>query len=152
MTVWFEGTHEIDCSIEDVKQSVQDLGRHYLGVVGCMPGLSDVELVDQSSDSVTITTSEGTMRRTSISTRVDPDSVVIELDEEYEAGSRVTARSHFRDEFTIAGSRVTLRVVISDVQARGFLGWMYRTFGASKMGRAFLTANADHLQKRPDQS
>ncbi len=148
MTVWFEGTHEIACSIEDVKESVQDLGRHYEGMVGFMPGISSVELVDQASDSVTIRTNEGIMRRTGISTRVDADRVVIELDEEYEAGSRVTARSHFRDEFTADGSGVTLRVVISEVQAQGFLGWMYRTFGSSRMGKAFLAANADYFRER----
>ncbi len=152
MAVWFEGSNEIQCSIEDVKQSVQDLGKHYLGVVGCMPGMSSVELVDQTNDSVTIRTNEGTMRRTSISTHVDSDSVVIELDEEYEAGSKITTRSHFRDEFTTGGSGVTLRVVISEVQARGFLGFMYRTFGGSNMGKAFLTANADYLQKRTGQA
>lgn len=146
--VWYDGVIELECSIEEVKQSVEDLGRHYVGVVGRMPGMSGVELVEQSDDSVTIKTNEGTMRRTSISTRVDTDSVVIELDEEYVAGSRVTTSSHFRDEFTRAGSGVTLRVVISDVRTRGFLGFLYRTFGRSTMGKAFLAANADYFQTR----
>lgn len=148
MTVWFDDDIRIDCGIDDVRRSVEDLGTHYAGVVGCLPGLTTVELVDQSSESVTIRTNEGTMRRTNISTSVDPLRVVIELDEEYEAGSKVTTRSHFRDEFTTDGSAVTLRVVISDVRADGFLGFLYRTFGGSRMGKAFLTANADHLQQR----
>ncbi len=152
MTARYEGDIEIDCSIEDVKRSVADLGTHYVGVVSRMPGLSSVELVDQSADSVTITTNEGTMRRTNIVTTIDADRVVIELDEEYEAGSKVTATSHFRDEFAARESGVTLRMVVSDVRASGLLGFLYRTFGVSRTGPAFLHANAEHLGRRSSEA
>ncbi len=146
MSVWFEGENEIACSIEDVKLAVEDLGAHYVGVVGRMPGLTSVELLEQASGSVTIKTNEGIMRRTNISTRVEPERVVVELDEEYQAGSKVTATSHFLDEFTSSEVGVAHRVVISDVGAPGFLGFFYRKFGSSKMGNAFLDAHASYFE------
>lgn len=145
MSVWFEGVSEIGCSIERVQQSLDDLGEHYVGVISLMPGLTSVELVEQSSDSVTIRTNEGLMKRTNITSRPGPAGLVVELDETYEAGSKVTTTSHFRDEFTSRGSGVTHRLVISDVEAPGFLGFFYRRFGGKKMGNAFLKAYEDHL-------
>ena len=148
MSVWFEGTNEIEFNIEDVKQAIDDLGEHYVGVVGCMPGLTNVELIDQTSDSVTIKTNEGKMNRTNISVRVEAETVSIELDEEYQAGSKITTRSHFLDEFTTSGTGVNHRLVISDVEASGFLGFFYRRFGSSKMGKAFLTAYRTYFDTR----
>ena len=148
MLVWFEGKNDIECDIQDVKRSFEDLGKHYVGVIGRMPGMTGVELLDQTSDSVSIKTNEGIMWRTNISTRVDAQSLTVELDEEYQAGSRVTTTSHFLDEFTTSDSGVSHRVVISDLAAPGFLGFFYRKFGSSKMGNAFLSAYATYFEQR----
>jgi hypothetical protein len=102
--------------------------------------LTSVELLDQRSDSATIKTNEGLMKRTNISKRIEAESVGVEFDEEYKAGSLVTTTSHFADEFTTSDTGVTHRLVISDVKAPGFLGFFYRSFGGSRTGKAFLTA------------
>ena len=44
---------------------------------------------------MTIRTNEGLMKRTNISKRIEAESVSVEFDEEYEAGSTVTTTSHF---------------------------------------------------------
>lgn len=146
MSVWFQGEGEIDCSIEQVKDAVEQPGRYFVGVVGLMPGLTSVELVEQQGDSATITTNEGLMTRTNVSRREDADGVVVEFDEEYEAGSKVTTNSHFCEEFVASDGRVMHRLVMSDVNAPGFLGFFYRRFGSSKMGNAFLTASKAYFE------
>ncbi len=147
MTVWFEGNSEIGCNIELVKHAFENHGEHFVGIAGLMPGLTSVELVEQGSDSVTIKTNEGLMTRTSISKRMDADRVVVEFDEEYKAGSMVTTKSHFLDEFVPSDTGVTHRLVMSDVEAPGFLGFFYQKLGSSKTGNAFLTAYKTYLEK-----
>ena len=138
MSIWFEGSGEIRCGIADVKAAVADLGAYYVGVVGLMPGLSSVELVEQGADFVTIRTHEGLMKRTGISVLVEAERVVVELDEEYLAGRMITARGHFVDEFTSSDAGVTHRMVINSVEAPGFLGFFYRHLASSSIGKAFL--------------
>ncbi len=150
MSVWFEGESKIDCSIRQVKQAFENHGDHYVGVISLMPGLASVELVEEGGDFVTIRTNEGLMRRTNISKRIEADSLVVEFDEEYEAGSKVTATSRFSEEFTTSDTGVTYRLVMSDVEAPGFLGFFYRTFGSSKTGNAFLTASQTYFEERND--
>lgn len=113
-----------------------------------MPGLTSVELVVQGNDSVTIRTNEGLMKRTNIARRVEADSVVVNFDEGYEAGSKVTATTHFSEEFTTTDTGVTYRLVMSDVEAPGFFGFFYQKFGSSKTGNAFSTAYKAHLEKQ----
>lgn len=125
MSVWFDGENELECGIEDVKQSLEELGAHYVGVIDCVPGMTTVELLDQTSDSVTITTNEGIMKRTNITVHVEAERVLVELDERYQAGSKITTTSHFVDEFTTSATGVTHHLVISDVAAPGFLGYFY---------------------------
>jgi len=148
VSVWFEGSGDIDCSIEDVKHALENHGELFVGIVSRMPGMTSVELVEQASDSATIRTNEGLMTRTNISTRIESDRAVIELDEKYEAGSKVTATSHFSDEFTTSDTGVTHHLVMSDVEAPGFLGFFYQRFGNSKMGNAFLAAYKDYLEEQ----
>ena len=150
MSVWFEGASEIRCGIEQVKRSLDDLGDHHVGVIGLMPGLTSVVLVEQGTDSVTIRTNEGLMKRTNIAKRLEAQSVVVELDEEYAAGSKVTTNSHFVHEFTSSDTGVSHRLVMSDVEAPGFLGFFYRKFGAKKMGNAFLKAYEDYFANQPN--
>ena len=66
--------------------------------------------------------------------RIEPESVTVELDEDYQAGSKVKARSHFLDEFTASAGVIDHRITISDVEAPGLLGFFYRTFGSSNIG------------------
>ena len=148
MSVWFEGSSEIDCTIQQVKDSLEDFGAHYTGVISLMPGLTSVALVEQGSDFVIIRTNEGLMKRTNIAQRVEADRLVMEFDEEYAAGRMVTATSHFVDEFTGNGSSVTHRTVISGLEAPGFLGFFYRNFGKSSTGNAFLHAYKSFFEKR----
>lgn len=140
MSTWFEGDNEIECTIEQVKSIVADLGEHFVAIVGLLPGMTSVELVSQDSDSVTIRTNEGMMKRTNITKDIEAESVVVEFDEEYSAGSRVTVMSHYLDEFSTRGSGVKHRLLVSDVEAPGLLGFVYKRFGASKIGKAHLTA------------
>ncbi|MDA0366055.1 MAG: hypothetical protein O3B31_07870 [Chloroflexi bacterium] len=94
MSAWFEGCNEIECTLDAVARSLQDLGEHYAGVVSLMPGMTSVELVEQGSDLVIIRTNEGLMERTNIDRRVDDELVTVEFDEKYQAGSKVTTTTH----------------------------------------------------------
>ncbi len=145
-SVWFEGATEIDCTFEALTTDLEDLGAHYTGVIARMPGLSSVELVEQGKDFVTIRTNEGVMKRTNITRRVDGDTLTLEFDEEYQAGSLVTTRSHFVDAFSARGEGVTFRTVMSGVEAPGLLGFVYRKLGSSKIGNAFLNAYKAYLE------
>ena len=146
MSVWFEGSSEIDCDLGQVKRALENPGELYVGIVSLMPGLTSVELVEQGDDSVTIRTNEGLMKRTNIAKSVEADRVVVNFDESYEAGSKVTATTHFSEEFATVDTGVTYRLVMSDVEAPGFLGFFYQRFGSSKTGNAFLTAHKAHFK------
>ena len=148
MSVWFEGYSEIECNIQQVKQALENHGEFYVGVISLMPGLTSVELVEQGSDFVTIKTNEGLMKRTNITKSIEADSVVVESDEEYQAGSKVTTQSHFLDEFTTSDAGVTHRTVISGVEAPGLLGFFYRKFGSSNTGNAFLKSYKTYFEKQ----
>lgn len=148
--VWFDGENEVDCDIGQVERAFADHGEHFVEVTRLMPGMTSVELVEHGPDSAVIRTNEGLMKRTNISKRIGADTVVVEFDEEYEAGSSVTATSHFSHEFTAIDAGVRHRLVMSDVEAPGFLGFFYQRFGSSKMGNAFLTAYKAYFE-RPDE-
>jgi hypothetical protein len=110
--------------------------------------MTSVELVEQGSDFVTIKTNEGLMKRTNITKRMEAESVVVEFDEEYQAGSKVTTTSHFLDEFTTRDTGVKHRTVISGVEAPGLLGFFYRKFGSSNTGNAFLTSYKAYFERQ----
>lgn len=147
MSVWFEGQGQIDCDLDHVRHAAESPGDFFAGVVRMMPGMSNVELVDAKAGSVTIKTNEGLMKRTDVSSQIGPDQVVIEFDEQYAAGSRVTTNAHFRHSYTAAAHGVTHQMTIRDLTAPGLLGFFYRRFGASKMGKAFLEAHKAHLEQ-----
>lgn len=148
MSVWFEGSNEIKCNIQQVKDDLENHGEHYVGVISLMPGLTSVELVEQGSDFVTIKTNEGLMKRTNISRRIEAESVVVEFDEEYQAGSMLTTKSHFQDEFTTSDTGVRHRSVINGVEAPGLLGFFYRNFGKSNTGNAILNSYRTYFEKQ----
>ena len=148
MSFWFEGTGKIDCTVGQVKRALDDQGETFAGVISLMPGMTSVELVDQGSDFVTIRTNEGLMKRTNISKRSEADGLVVEFDEEYEAGSKVTATSHFSESFTASDAGVAYRLTMSNVEAPGFLGFFYSKFGSSKTGNAFLNAYKTYFESQ----
>lgn len=147
MSTWFEGSNEINCTLQHVKDTLKNHGEHYAGVISLMPGLTSVELVDQGPDFVIIKTNEGLMKRTNITKRIEADSIIVESDEEYQAGSKITTKSHFLDEFTISDAGVKHRTVMSGIKATGVLGFFYRTFGSSNIGKAFLKSYKTYLEK-----
>jgi hypothetical protein len=146
MSVWFEGSNEIECNIQQVKQSLENSGEHFVGLVSLMPGLVNVELVEQGSDFVTIRTNEGLMKRTNISKTIEAERLVVEFDEEYQAASKVTTKSHNKDEFTTTAAGVRYRTVISSVEASGVLGFFYRKFGSSNIGNAYLKSYKTYFE------
>ena len=146
MDIWFDGSNNIDCDIQQVKQSLENIGEHFEAIVRLMPGLSSVELVDQGPDFVTIKTNEGYMKRTNISIRISDESVVVDFDEEYKAGSMMTTRSHFLETFTSQNSGIEHRLVISNLTAPGFMGFFYRNFGNSNTGNAFLKSYKTYFE------
>lgn len=148
MSVWFEGSSEIACSIQQVKDAFENYGEHYVGVISLMPGLTLVELVEQGPDFVVIRTNEGLMKRTNISKRIEAERVVVEFDEKYQAGRMVTATSHFLDEFTTSQSGVTHHTVMRDLKAPGFLGFFYKNFGKSSIGGAFLESYKRYFEQQ----
>lgn len=146
MSVWFEGSNEIDTTIGKVSDSFENLGEHYVDVVSLFPGMISVDLLDEGIDFVTIRTNEGLMKRTNISKKVEADRVIVELDEEYQVGKRVTVRSHFWHEFIDEESGVTHRLAISDVSTAGILGFLYRIFGRRSTGKAMLKSYKAFLE------
>ena len=149
MTIWLEGEGEIATDIAAVAAAFDDLGGHYVDVVGRMPGISSAELLEQGGDFVTIRTNEGVMRRTNISRTVTDDQVVVEFDEEYEAGSKVKATSHFTHTFTAASGGVHHHLVVGDLEFAGVLGFFYRTLGRASMRKAFLSSYKSCFESRP---
>lgn len=147
MSVWFEGSIGIECDIEQVRLALDDHGALYAGIVSLMPAMTGVELVDQGDTTATIRTNEGLMKRTRISKQSDAGRVAARFDETYEAGSKVTTNSHFSEEFTAGDTGVTYRLIISDVESPGVLGFFYKTFGNSKTGTAFLTAYKTYFEE-----
>ena len=148
MPVWFEGSNEIECDIEEVKHALENPGDYYKAVTSLMPGLTSTELAEQTSDSVIIKTNEGIMKRTRISKRIEGESLAVDFDEEYQAGSKITVNSHVLDEFIKSEIGVQHRIVISDVKARGILGFFYRAFGKSSIGNALLNSAKAYFEKR----
>ncbi len=149
MPDWFEGKRKIDCALPAVRRALDDPGELYVGIVSLMPGMTSVELVEQTSDTVTIRTNEGLMNRTNISRSISDERFVVELDERYQAGSAVTTTSHLSHEFTPTDVGVVHRLVISDVNAPGFMGFFYKAFGSSRTGKAFLDAYQSFFEKQP---
>jgi hypothetical protein len=133
-----------------VKRALENPGEPYVEIARRMPGLSSVELVEQGDNSVAIRTNECPMTRSNISKRIETDHVVVEFDERYEAGSKVTTTSHFSETYTMGDTGVTYRLVMSKVEAPGFLGFLYQRFGSSKTGNAFLLACKAHLEEQND--
>lgn len=147
MSEWFVGSCQFDGNIDAVVAAVESPGVYFTGVTGAMPGITSAELVEEGSDFVSIRTNEGMMYRTAIVGRVEEGRATIEFDERYKAGSKVEGRSHIMHDFSVTPDGITLRIVIRDVTAPGFLGLMYRMFGSASIGKAFLSANTTYFTR-----
>ena len=147
MSNWFEGSIDLGCSIQQVKTSYKNFGDHFVGIVSLMPGLTSVELMEQGQDFVIIKTNEGLMKRKNISKTIEADSLIVEFDEDYQAGAIGTVKSHYREEFKRSDTVVSYRSVISTVEAPGILGFFYRTFGKTSTGNAVLNSNKTYFDK-----
>jgi hypothetical protein len=105
-----------------------------------MLGLTSVELVNQRDDFVILKTNKGIMKRTNISKISENNSLVIEFDEEYQAGNSLGVYSHIMDEFTPVKNKVVHRLVITRVKTKGLLGFFYRRFAKSNIGNALINS------------
>lgn len=150
MDVWYEGCIDISCSLDQVENEYSDYGKIFVALVGCMPGITKVDLIETGTDFVVIETNEGTMKRTNIRRNSDDSKISVEFDEEYRAGSKVTGYTHYRDEFTLNGDSVRYCTILSDVRAGGFLGFLYRKFGNSNIGKAVLNSCKQHFESKTD--
>ena len=146
---WFEGSNIIECSIGEIENIIENHGKFFTGVASFMPGLTSVELIDEGKDHVIIKTNEGIMKRTNIKKRHEPNKVVIEFDEEYQA-HMVTANSHYLEEFITSEDGVNHRTVISDIKAPGLVGFFYRSFGSANIGKAVLKSFKTYLEMLRD--
>ena len=144
-SVWFEGTTNLGCDINDVEKSLNNLGEHFQGVTNFMPGMTSVELMEQGSDFVTIKTNEGIMKRTNISIVSNNGKIIVEFDEEYQAGKTITTNTHFVEEFEAKENEIQLRLEISNLKVPGFMGFFYRNFASKNIGNAFLNAYENYL-------
>lgn len=144
---WYKGEILINSNLTDVGNSLNDLGKHYLGLVSIMPGLTTVELIEQGNNFVKIKTNEGIMLRSNITINSTNDKITIEFDEEYKAGSAITATSHFIESYEPKDSSLLYKLEINNLQSPGFLGFFYRNFGSKNIGKSFLDSNKKLLEK-----
>ncbi len=73
--------------------------------------------------------------------------MIVEFDEEYQAGKTVTTNAHFFHEFESKESVINHRIVISNLSAPGFMGFFYKKFGSSNIGKAFLKTYKTYLEQ-----
>ena len=144
--IWFQKSTLIDCNLEDVNRAFENLGEHYKRLISVYPGVTAVELIDQGNDFVTITTNEGTMKRTNISINRLESKIIVELDEEY-ITSAITTKSHIVEKFERKENEIELQIEISNHKAPGFLGFFLRNFGSKNIGNGFLDSYKNILEK-----
>ena len=78
---------------------------------------------------------------------IQKNTTIIEFDEEYQAGNKITTTSHHLEEYTLNGSKINYHLIISDVKASGFLGFFYRIFGKKNIGNAILKSHKTYFEK-----
>ncbi|NND05550.1 MAG: hypothetical protein HKN87_04145 [Saprospiraceae bacterium] len=144
--IWYQKSIMIDCSIEDINKSLNNLGEHYEELMTVYPGMTTVELIEHDRDYVTIKTNEGLMKRTNISVTILKDKTLVEFDEEY-ITSKLTTNSHFVEIFKDKNNNTELNLEISNLTAPGFLGFFLRNFGSKNIGNGFLDSYRKILEK-----
>lgn len=148
MDIWFDGSQEIGCNLQHIEQSLENIGEHFRQTVSFMPGISSVEVLEQESDRVLIKTNEGIMTRSNIIIQIEPGNITVNFDEVYQAGKLVTGKSHYENVFSTYDHGIRHQVKISDVEASGFLGFFYRKFGSSNIGKAVQNSYKTYLEKK----
>lgn len=146
MSGWFESESEFNCSLATVSNKTMDISVFMPAVVALMPGIMSAELIRHDQSSVEIKTNEGIMLRKNLVRNENESRLTIEFDESYQAASAITANSHHRHEFANVGENVTHKLTISDVEAKGILGWLYCTFGGQNIGKAIVASNKRYLE------
>lgn len=146
MSNWYKGSHEINCGFSKILESFENIGDLYVNITKLMPGLSIVELVEQSESHVVIKTNEGLMNRSNISRKLVDECLTISYDEDYQAGKTIRVISHIEDVFISENDITKHKLSISDVNATGFMGFLYRTFGKSNIGNSQLKAYKEFFE------
>ena len=108
--IWFDGSKEINTSLPEIENSLDDIGQFVLDVINLMPSMTSVKIIEQGHDFVTLETNEGIMNRTNISIEIAKEKIVIEFDEKYQAGKTITTNSHFIHEFKSTKNSVNHRI------------------------------------------
>ena len=145
--IWFEDSNQINCKIKDVEDSITNLGKHFTELISLMPGMKEVALIEQGADYVKIKTNEGLMTRREISITKENEHIILEFNEEYQAGKTVNTNAHFFQKFEFNGNVINHHLVISDLTAPGFMGFLYKNFGSSNMGKAFLETYKTYFEE-----
>ena len=146
-STWFEDFIIITCNFKKINDSLKNIGKFHTEITKLMPGINMSELIEQGTNHVTIKTNEGVMKRTNISKNIQKNTTIIEFDEEYQAGNKITTTSHHLEEYTLNGSKINYHLIISDVKASGFLGFFYRIFGKKNIGNAILKSHKTYFEK-----
>ncbi len=144
---WYEKSQLIDCSFDKLKKELEDLGLFFVEVNKGMPGLFNVELVEEDNDYIEIKTNEGTMRRTNIVKDFQDDKIEIQFDEEYIAGKNITILSSYKHVFSKKDTSLIMELQIEEVKSKGVLGFLYKTFGKDNIGKAVLNAYKVYLER-----
>ncbi|VDB00437.1 hypothetical protein S1OALGB6SA_1519 [Olavius algarvensis spirochete endosymbiont] len=148
MEAWFEGSNEIECSLERIKSDLENPGEHFTGVIKLIPNMSEAELVEQGEDWVTIKQKEILTKRTNIVKRMETERMTVEFDEDYRVGRIIRVNVHALSEFTSLGTRVRHRAVISNVEAPGIFGFFYRKFASADTGKILLEAYKRYFEMK----
>lgn len=144
--IWFKDSCKVDCSLHTALNSLNNKGRHYEQVVRLMPGISESNLVNETSDSISIQTNEGLMKRDNIIIEKHDEWVTIEYHEEYIAGKAMTSKSQIKEKFVKDDKGISYLLTISNVKATGFLGFFYRLFGKNSIGKALMNSHKTYLE------
>jgi len=102
--------------------------------------------VSETSNSLTIKTNEGLMKRSNIILQKNDTWVNIEYHEEYAAGKAMTSRSQIIERFENADNCITYHLTIRNVKAGGVLGFFYRLFGGKNIGKALMNSHKTYLE------
>lgn len=146
MSIWYKSSEEINCQLDTVKQEVKSMGQLLVGVVKLMPGLTSVELIEATEDTVIIKTNEGLMNRSNILISLDKNLVTIDFNESYQAGKMSEFLTHYKHIFEMKDDGVLHTCEISNVKASGFMGFLYKNFAKKSIGSATMNAYKKYLE------
>lgn len=147
MKIWFSGSAPIAASLSQIYNALAQFGKHHTDTVSKMPGMLSVELQEETSDSITIKTNEGIMKRYNMVLEQGDSFVRMTFIEHYHAGKVTDTTCHYDLTFTQEADQVVLTATLSDLNASGFMGWLYKTFGSKNIGKAVLQTYASYFEQ-----